>query len=94
MADLKLAGVFLLATMMALNVSSNPIDSNEMTSCNGGFLALLKMNEVDIDSFLEWAKIRFPLPQANPGKYLLNFQTLDMKDFYGKKIGKNWKTNF
>ena len=66
MADLKMAGLLLLVTMMAMNVSSQPIDSSVMTSGGGGFVALLKnLGQVAFESFLEWVKKGFPLPEAD-----------------------------
>ena len=65
-----MAGLLFLVTMMAINVSSQPIDSSVMTSGGSGFLALLQnLGQVAIESFLEWAKKGFPLPQDDPGKY-------------------------
>ena len=62
MERFKIVKVFLFA-LMAMSVSSQPI---EPTSGTGGALALLKnWGQVVLETFLEWAKRGFPLPQKS-----------------------------
>jgi len=61
-----MAGLMLLVTMMAMNVSSQPIYSGVMTSGGGGFLALIKnLAQVAFESFLEWAEWQFLTQEAS-----------------------------
>merc|ERR1712012_162039 len=64
MADLKMAGLLLLVTMMAMNVSSQPIDSGEMTSGGDGFLDLLKKLAQVVKEWAIWQFLPTEAPEA------------------------------
>ena len=67
MKRFKMAKFFVLFALMAMSVSSQPIETL-MTSegGTGGVLALLKnWGQVVLETFLEWAKRGFAMPQIS-----------------------------
>ena len=65
MKRFKMAKFFILFALMAMSVSSQPIEPLT-TSGTGGVLALLKnLGQVVLETFLEWAKRGFAMPQIS-----------------------------